>query len=428
MKNTKKFLLGVFAMSALMLGACSGGQKPAPSSSTAPAPTSSTEPAPEASSSQATSSEPEASTSVVPESSSEPEESTSAEEETSSEADPEESSSQEEEETEHTVTLNEAPTANRVVVVHGWKGTDDIVTAAAVVEGANVTFDLQTNDLDGYLIAELKEGKTFTDFVDADPEDGTKRNWNFVARQTNNVTDMSATEASWQSVAPTSEFDAKLDATATTAYAGRTFFVCSWKEGYVNAFDYFTAEGKVKIATAADGFLVAVLKEGKTAEDGVGEDWANVEDASKSADVKTLPEEKITIYATGAKLVVAVDDDEPETLADYYIRGTAVGGWDVNTVPCDANPGDNIAAFTNVALAVGTFKICTPDWKDNYGWWGYELNGSWAGNYTANAPQGTGVEGNFEAVDGSNDIKCLVAGNYNFYVNSSHQLYITVAE
>ena len=181
MKNTKKFLLGVFAMSALMLGACSGGQKPAPSSST--------EPAPSASSSQATSSEPEASTSVAPESSSvNPE---------SSASDPEPSSS-EEEVTEHTVELDEAPTEGRVVVAHGWKGTDDIITAAAEVEGANVTFDLQTNDLDGYLIAELKEGKTFTDFVLPDSEDATERDWTVVERKTNTITDMSATEASWE--------------------------------------------------------------------------------------------------------------------------------------------------------------------------------------------------------------------------------------
>lgn len=409
MKNVKKLLISVFALSALMLGACSGnggGQSsstPASSSSTQPT-TTSTEPTPASSDAEDSSVEEES----------------SAEEESSSEEGP----------IEHAVTLNEAPTAGRKVVVHGWNDLGGVVDIAAQVEGAVVKFSLMPDDdLTGYLIAELKEGKTFDDFSFLDPEDATKlkHDWTVVARQTTNITDMSATEASWQSVAPTSEFDVELDATATTAYSGRTFFVCSWKDGYVNAFDYFTAAGKVKIATAADGFLVGALKEGKTAEDGVGEDWANVENASKSDDVKTMPEEKITISASGAKLVVALDGQEPTVLADYYIRGTAVGGWDVNTVPCDATPGDNIASFTGVTLAVGEFKLCSPDWKDSYGWWGYALNGAdWTANYTANAPQGTGVSA-FVAVTDSNNIKCLVAGTYNFYINSSHQLYITPA-
>ena len=296
MKNTKKFLLGVFAISALMLGACSGNNKPAPSSSV--------EPAPSASSSQATSSEPEASTSVAPETSSEDPESSTSE--------PEPSSS-EEVVTEHTVTVNEAPTAGRVVVVHAWDLGGGFVDVQATVADADVTFDLGSDDWAGYLIAELKEGKTFDDFSFFDPEDPTKieHDWNVVARQTNNITDMSATEASWRSIAPTSEFDAVLDPAAATAYSGRTLFVCSWKDGYENAYSFFTASGKVAIATDADGFLVAALKEGKTAADGVGEDWANVDDASKSVDVTTMPEEKITVAVSGAKFIVAVDEDEP---------------------------------------------------------------------------------------------------------------------
>ena len=89
MKNTKKLFLSVFALSAMILSACSGSQKGPDTSSTAPAPgTSSTEPAP----TPASSSElpPEESSSVEPSESSsvEPSESSSGGGEESSSSEP----------------------------------------------------------------------------------------------------------------------------------------------------------------------------------------------------------------------------------------------------------------------------------------------------------------------------------------------------
>jgi len=87
MKNTKKLFLSVFALSAMILSACSGGTVTPDTSSTEPAPgTSSTEPAPV----------PASSSSLAPEESSSlnPEESSSGSEESSSGGGEESSSSE----------------------------------------------------------------------------------------------------------------------------------------------------------------------------------------------------------------------------------------------------------------------------------------------------------------------------------------------
>ena len=115
-----------------------------------------------------------------------------------------------------------------------------------------------------------------------------------------------------------------------------------------------------------------------------------------------------------------------ETGDTYYVRGTAVDGWESTTYPSDATPsGGNYVTFASVALAVGNFKVATADWKNSFGWWGYEFNSAWVANYAANAPLGTAAA-NFAAVDGSNDIACNVAGTYNIVITSDYQLYINL--
>ena len=117
------------------------------------------------------------------------------------------------------------------------------------------------------------------------------------------------------------------------------------------------------------------------------------------------------------------------TKVDYYVRGTAAKGWDDTSIQgTKTSANENLAELLNVELIVGEFKIASADWKTSYGFWGYQLNGAdWTANYTANAPQG-GAKDNFGSVDGNNNIKCKVAGTYNFYITSNHQLYVELAE
>jgi len=97
---------------------------------------------------------------------------------------------------EHTVTVNEAPAANHKVFAHGWNASASF-TAEATVNGTSITFDLGTDDLQGYLLAELKDGATTL-------VAGQGGNWDdVVLRQTNNVTSMTQTSVTWMTPKPT---------------------------------------------------------------------------------------------------------------------------------------------------------------------------------------------------------------------------------
>ncbi|MBO4682683.1 MAG: hypothetical protein J5618_02370 [Bacilli bacterium] len=346
MKNIKKFLVGVFAMSALMLSACSGSQEPESqpaASSAAPSETSETTPA---SSEEETSSE----------------EDTSSEEESSSE---ESSSSKEQEITEHTVTLDEAPTAGRVVVVHAWDLSGGVADYAAEVSGLNVTFDLLSNDWDGYLIAELKEGKVFGDFSFFDEDDPTKidHDWSVVNRQTANVTSMTATAASWTTKYLTVEYDA----TFTTKFGSeRTVYINSWinesSEGAgdgASKLDKVTG-GKALLLKNADAFEFVVLKAGKT-ELVLGEqgNWDEVVDA-ESVKLSTLPTTSVKLYYSAPNVVPVNDGGEMETHEHTVTVNEApaanhkvfVHGWKGST---------NNTVEASVSGAAITFDLGTDD-------------------------------------------------------------------
>lgn len=287
MKNVKKLLISVFALSALMLGACSGSQQ---TSSSTPASSSSTQPT-------TTSTEPTPSSSDAEESS------------------PEEESSSVEESTSHTVTMNEAPTAGRVVVVHAWYLSGGVADCAAEVSGLNVTFDFGEDDYDGYLIAELKEGKVFSDFSFIDEDDPTKldHDWSVVARQSENITSMSATAASWT----TKLVEVSFDTSFTTQFgAERVTYLNSWRlESTEGAGDGASkldkvVDGKALLLSDADAFELVVLKAGET-ELILGEEgnWDEVVDA-ESVQSTTVPNASLKAYYSANKVVLVNDGGE----------------------------------------------------------------------------------------------------------------------
>ena len=275
MKNLKKLLVGVFAMSALMLSACSGSEEPESqpaASSAAPAETSETTPA-----------------------ASSEEETTSAEETTSSE---EASSSQDLENTEHTVAVNDAPATGHNVVVHAWNH-GAIKTVTATVSGANVTFDLESNTWEGYIIAELKEGETTL---------GT--DWVNVYRQTQTVTNILATTATWTTKTVTVEYDTSFTTEFGTT---RTVYLNSWRlESSTGAGDGAAkldkvVGGKALLLADADAYEIVVLKAGETELiTGDSGNWDTVVD-KESVKNSTVPTASIKVYYS-ASLVNPVND------------------------------------------------------------------------------------------------------------------------
>ena len=369
MKNMKKLFVGLFAMSALMLGACSGSEVTS-SSSAAPA-SSSTAPA---------------TTSQAPTTSSEAEVSSSEEENSSEEA----SSSEGQASTEHTVALDSAPTAGRVIVVHAWDLSGGVADVTAQVDGLNVTFNFGDDDFDGYLIAELKEGKTFSDFSQFDENDPPKivNDWNVVERQTENVTSMTATAASWTTKLVTITYDT----TFTTQFGSdRVVYLNSWKnESSTGAGDGAAkldkvVGGKALLLKNADAYELVVLKAGKT-ELITGEtgNWDEVVDA-ESVKESTLPTTSIKAYYS-ASLVVPVNDggeiathshtvtidDAPATTHKVFVHGWK--GSVTNTVEATFSGAaitfdlgtDNLDGYIIVELKDGktTYPGKTDTWSE----------------------------------------------------------------
>ena len=130
-------------------------------------------------------------------------------------------------------------------------------------------------------------------------------------------------------VAPTTTSVAvTLDTTFTTKYSGRTYFIHSWKEGVEPYTDFFTAAGDVKILSGADGYLVGVLKEGKTKDDSVGGNgWPNVD--AKTVNQTTIPTASLAISYSNPNIALALDGGAPvapvSNVVNLYF--TSPKGW-----------------------------------------------------------------------------------------------------
>ena len=100
----------------------------------------------------------------------------------------------------------------------------------------------------------------------------------------------------------------------------------------------------------------------------------------------------------------------------YYIRGTAVNGW--NDVSEDyvlresADP-NNVGEILDVYLSEGEFKIATADWSSEFGW-----------DYDSRSTIIGGAAEKFSAGASDNNIKCNVAGYYNIFLTTNN--YISV--
>jgi hypothetical protein len=110
----------------------------------------------------------------------------------------------------------------------------------------------------------------------------------------------------------------------------------------------------------------------------------------------------------------------------YYVRGTAVGGWDVaeNYQFAASSDTNNLGELLGVTLSVGEFKIANADWSKSWGW-SYKNQDESEDHQVV---QG-GAKANFSKASGTDgNIKCDVAGTYNLYLTTNNYLYIeTVA-
>lgn len=119
-----------------------------------------------------------------------------------------------------------------------------------------------------------------------------------------------------------------------------------------------------------------------------------------------------------------------ESTADktsYYIRGTAVNGWDEvseDFVLRESSDDNNIGEILDVYLKDGEFKIAGSDWNNgSWGYW-YKNNDEENDHMTV---QGGAAEHFSEANGGSGNIKCNVAGYYNIFLTKNNYIYIEYA-
>ena len=119
-----------------------------------------------------------------------------------------------------------------------------------------------------------------------------------------------------------------------------------------------------------------------------------------------------------------VGGDEASNLSVYYVRGTAVGGWDavpVNQMLTDDDP-NNVAIIQGIHLSVGEFKIANADWSKS---WGYKYRND--GEAEDHITVIGGAAANFEEATSDCNIKCKVAGDYNLYLTSNNYISVEVA-
>lgn len=121
----------------------------------------------------------------------------------------------------------------------------------------------------------------------------------------------------------------------------------------------------------------------------------------------------------------------------YYLRGFAASNgednWDCHDTyqfySCPTEDG-NIGELLNVPLAVGDFKIADSNWNNEWGFWGCKQNGTinWLGDRSPRVVVG-GASSNFGegGSDGTKNIRCNVAGNYNIYITSDNYVSFELA-
>ena len=138
-----------------------------------------------------------------------------------------------------------------------------------------------------------------------------------------------------------------------------------------------------------------------------------------------------SVNPIGLELSTTVEPRGETLLTSYYLRG--LGDWDnVNpTYQLVAHEGDK-GAILGVSLAADQeFKIADSTWNNEWGYWGYKVNG---GDYEYPNPGYTivigGAAANFDqhssSGDGVKNIKVKTAGTYNIYLTSNN--YISIEE
>ena len=134
----------------------------------------------------------------------------------------------------------------------------------------------------------------------------------------------------------------------------------------------------------------------------------------------TTSEEASSAEASSAEASETPVSSEAPVATGLYLRGTAVGGWDVAAAnELQPHEGDR-GAILNVTFAVGDFKIGNADWSQQWGW-KYKNDDEAEDHVTV---IGTAKD-NFEAAEGvDNNIHCKVAGAYDLYLTNNNYISI----
>ena len=125
--------------------------------------------------------------------------------------------------------------------------------------------------------------------------------------------------------------------------------------------------------------------------------------------------------ASSSESTESTDTSESEvpTGTGLYLRGTAVGGWDVAEANQLEEHGTDLGCILNVKFSVGDFKIANNDWSEQWGWL-YKNTDEEYDHVTVIG----GAKDNFEAGETDNNIHCAVAGFYDVYLTGNNYISI----
>ena len=131
------------------------------------------------------------------------------------------------------------------------------------------------------------------------------------------------------------------------------------------------------------------------------------------------------IYLTNNHFVAVESvggDPVPTPMSSYYVRGTAVGGWDALPTHQMALDAGNKAIIEGIEMQVGEFKIANADWSES---WGYKYRN--ADEESDHITVTGGAKDNFGEGTSDGNIACKVAGTYNLYLTNNNYISFELA-
>ena len=151
------------------------------------------------------------------------------------------------------------------------------------------------------------------------------------------------------------------------------------------------------------------------------------EDANVEKDnglVKVNTASKYVFFLNNSNNIYHTKYEEPTM---YYVRGTAIGGWDCVEENRLVTDPDNQGVIYSVDLTVGDFKISDSSWGHYLGYKTCLDGGTpWNPNGENTIVIG-GAKDNFELGESDDNIHCKVAGAYDIYVTNNWFISIEVS-